>query len=878
MSDLPTGTVTFLFTDIEGSTRLLQDLGPGYRRVQDRHDELLLEAIQAEGGRVVRIEGDSAFSVFVNPTQAVRAAVAAQRSLAREPWPHGEALRVRMGLHTGEGTPGGGDYVGIDVNRAARIAAAGHGGQVLLSEATRGLIDHALPEGVIVRDLGTHRLKDIDRPERLHDLVVEGLPADFPPLRTLDHRSTNLPAERSSFVGREGDLARIEELLAGSRLVTLVGPGGIGKTRMALRAAAQHLDRFDDGVFLVDLSGVASPDLVPSAIAASLRIPQEPSRELLDSIAERLRERSLLLVLDNFEHVVAAAPSVEHLLGAAPELRVLATSRLPLGLAGEQEYPVEPLPLPGPDEAADVEALTVNDSVKLFVDRAAQVHPGFAITGRNAAPIGEIVSRLDGLPLAIELAASRMKVLSPSELLGRLGRRLPLLTGGARGAPERHRTLRAAIEWSHELLESEERRLFARLAVFAGGWTLESAEEVCGAGLRIEVLQGLSSLVDQSLVGRGHLRDEGTRFRMLETIREFAAERLATSGEESDIRRRHGEWMRDLALEAGPHLVGPAQARWLARLETEHGNLRAALEWAEATGDAETGLRIAASVWRFWHRRGHLDEAMSRLTRLLAMPQGQRRDAVRARALGALGGIAYWQADYGAMGSAYEEAVEIARELGDRDLEAHALFDAAFIPVVKNDHEGMETAFQAALRLAEEVGDRSLQANAWAALARGRLFGGRAAEAADLLHRAISLRGDQGDPQAVAEDYEVLAHIEGTGGAMARAKTHIAAAMRLHLAAGNVLGLALSMRPLAILASIEGEHGRAVRLLGASARLLEDVGGISPPMGFLMLRDVEATARDALGAGPYRRAWEDGYASSFDDAVAMAMVGLPETP
>ncbi len=469
MARLPTGTVTFLFTDIEGSTRLLQELGDGYRAVQDRHQEIIRGAIEAEDGAEIRTEGDSFFVVFRIPAQAVRAAVTAQRGLVTADWPHGRPLRVRMGLHTGEGALGGGDYIGIDVNRAARIAAAGHGGQVLLSYATHALIQDSLPDGVGIRDLGRHALKDFDEPRNVFDLVIEGVPSQFPPIGTAARSGrANLPTPRTSFIGRERELLEIAELLTRTRLLTLTGPGGTGKTRLALRAAADQGERVEDGVCLIDLSPVKEAALVPSAIATALGLRGDSATDVVESLVAHLRDRDVLLLVDNFEQVVEAAPVVARILDAAPRVKVLTTSRVPLHLSGEREYLVRPLPLPDPSRIHELEALSNCESVRLFVERTAAIRGDFRITEENAASVAEITRRLDGLPLAIELAASRAKLLSPQALLRRLEHRLPLLSGGPRDVPERQRTLAAAIEWSHDLLEAEEQRLFARLAAFRG--------------------------------------------------------------------------------------------------------------------------------------------------------------------------------------------------------------------------------------------------------------------------------------------------------------------------------------------------------------------------------------------------------------------------
>jgi class 3 adenylate cyclase len=442
MADLPTGTVTFLFTDIEGSTRMLQELGARYNGVQEEHASIVRGAIEGSGGVVARVEGDSFFAAFRNPVQALDAAVTAQRGLAEHQWSQGIPIRVRMGLHTGEGLPGGGDYVGIDVNRAARIAAAGHGGQVLLSGATLGLVQHSLPEETSSRDLGEHRLNDISHPEHLYDLVIDGLPADFPPLRTLEVRPNNLPAQLSSFVGREKELSEVAQLLARARLLTVTGPGGAGKSRLALQVAAETLAQYEDGAYFVDLSQVTDPALVAPALARALGVPETGDRPILDGLKDHIAEKHLLLLVDNFEQVTEAGPVVEELLTASPKLTVLVTSRVALGLRGEQQYPVPPLDPPDPEQLPDLPTLCRFEAVRLFTERAVEVTPRFRVTEDNARAVAEITARLDGLPLAIELAATRTKVLTPEEMAARLDERLAILTSTARSVPERQRTLR----------------------------------------------------------------------------------------------------------------------------------------------------------------------------------------------------------------------------------------------------------------------------------------------------------------------------------------------------------------------------------------------------------------------------------------------------
>jgi predicted ATPase/class 3 adenylate cyclase len=869
-ADLPTGTVTFLFTDIEGSTRLLQELGEEYRAVQDRHAELVREANGAEGGHEVRTEGDSFFAAFPTPAGAVRAAVAAQRSLAAERWPHGGPLRVRMGLHTGEGVAGGDDYLGIDVNRAARIAAAGHGGQVLISGATRGLVEHALPEGVALRDLGTHRLKDIDHPEHLHDLVIDGLNADFPPIRTLDARRTNLPAERTSFVGREGERARIAKLLGTTRLLTLTGPGGTGKTRLALKVAADQVGRFGDGVFLVDLSTITDLGLVSSAMAAALGVREDPGRDLLESLVDHLRERQLLLVLDNFEQVVDAAPAVDRLLAAAPRVTVLVTSRIPLRLSAEQEYQVPPLALPDAARPDDLVTLRTCESVMLFVDRATAVRPGFRLTEEIAPSVSDIVARVDGLPLALELAAGRVKVLSPPQLLGRLGQRLPVLTGGARDLPERQRTLRAAIEWSHDLLDAEEQRLFARLAVFAGAWSLDAAEAVCGKGLGIDVLDGLTTLIDNSLVRQGRGGSEETRFRMLQTIREFAGERLEESEEADEIRRRHTWHVVALAEAAEPELVSKGPAR-LDQLEEEHDNVRAALRWSIDSAEVEPGLRIAGALWRFWHVRGHLAEGRGWTDELLSLPAGRARTAARAKALGAKGSLAYYGRDPGNVRGPYEESLAISRELGDREGKAEGAYNLAFACLLEQDRPGAKDLLLQAGKIYRALDDPVRLAHVNTVLAQIRAEEGDLDRAEPLIEEARSTFVAARDLWGIAFTSGQLAALALRRGDLERARTATLQSLETSLAMGVRAWNSVAVQGLAVIAIRQGNPELGVRLAGAADRLKELSGGEAPP-SIVGLEDplqiVKGLPQEQIDA-----LWEEGRAMSLEEAAEQARRG-----
>ena len=878
MPSLPTGTVTFLFTDVEGSTKLLRQLGDSYRGVISQHHRILREAIAAGGGTEVGTEGDAFFAVFVSPAGAVTTAVTAQRGLAAAPWPGGQTVRVRIGLHTGKAVLVGDQYMGLDIHLAARIAAAGHGGQVLVSETTTSLVKPALPVGVAMRDLGRHRLKDIEQPIRLWDLVIEGLASEFPAIRSLEARPNNLPSQRTSFIGRERELAELTTLLEGNRLVTLIGPGGTGKTRLALRVAAGELERFPDGVFFVDLSAIVDEGLVPAAIAQALIVREEPGREILDTVVDHVRDREILLVLDNSEQVIESGVSVSKLLDAAPRLTVLATSRIPFRIAGERAYPVPPLAVPD-QGVADVDELARSEAVHLFTERAATVRPGFHLNPLNAKVVSAIINRLEGLPLPIELAASRLNVLTPENLLDRLGQRLGILSGGARDLPERQRTLRGTIEWSHDLLGPEEQRLFAWLGVFSGGWSLEAAEAVCGVDLDADVLDGLSGLVDSSMVRPGGPTDEEQRFDMLETIREFAAERLAISGEAQEIRRRHADYFREVGEDLSPWFFyrwagGSDLGARARRLDRDNDNVRSALEWSLSGGHGPTGLRLASAMSWYWQHRGHLGEGREWLERLVAMPYEGPGDALRVRALLALGDIGMWQGDGDRTVSAYEEARRIAEDLADSALLAIALLDLAdVLAMFEGDFRRSHEILTEGLTNAERAGNETLAAEIRARAAASRVDAGLSepTDAREDIMEAIAVHRQAGTDWLVALNLNRLAYLELLIGDFDASDDYYRQALTLVAAADNVVATAIVLRFFAIAASRRGQHDRVARLVGVSDRIQEEVGGGGWGEMVAMFGDAEGAARRTLGESAFERARAEGYAMARDAGVAYAL-------
>ncbi len=862
--DLPTGTVTFLFTDIEGSTRLVWELGAAWRAVVETHNRILRDAVREAGGVDVRTEGDSMFAVFESATAAAAAAVRAQRELAAEPWP--APVRVRMGLHTGEGDPGGDDYVGIDVHRAARIAAAGHGGQILLSRPTRALIEQQLPDGVAVRELGRHRLKDLANTEELSDLVVDGLPSEFPPPRTLDAPS-GLPTPLTSFVGRERELAQIGELLTGTRLLTLTGPGGCGKTRLAIESARRAMPSFPDGAFFVELAPITDPELVHPTIARSLGVREDPGRPIREAVEDALRERETLLVLDNFEQILPAAPFVTDLLRVAPGLRVLVTSRAALRLSGEQELPVPPLRMPDPAGLRPDEMLSEFEAVSLFVQRGAAVAPGFALTETNAAAIAEVCARLDGLPLAIELAASRVKLISPADMLRRLERRLAVLIGGPQDLPARQRALRETIRWSYDLLEPPEQRLFGRLSVFLGGWTLEAAEAVTDpAGeLGIDTLSGLGTLVDNSLVriepGRGEVR-----FAMLETIREFATEALAVD-DGDPLRRRHLAFFRALAERAAPELTNRDEG-WLDRLELEHDNLRAAVRRSIDAGDAEAGLMMAWALWRFWLMRNHLAEGRRSTEELLALPAAREPTVARARGLTALGNLAYWQREPQFVRRPYEEALALSRDLGDRPGEAEAYYNLSFAHFVAGDVVGAKDLLEGAADRYRELGDETNLAFANTALGMmGYVLGGDRARNRESVEEALQTfrRGRQ--LWGVSQASSMLVALAKEDGDLPRAMAAALESLDANVVLGHRLGITVCMQGAALLAIEGGDPELGARLGGTIERVREDEEGEAPPLTVGLI-DVREALTGVLPEERIEALWEQGRATALEEALA----------
>lgn len=896
------GTLVFLFSDIEGSTRLEQSVGTAaYTVIRERHRSLLRAAFAAHAGIEQGTQGDSFFVVFRTAVEALAAALAAQRALASEPWPAETPIHVRMGLNAGEASTAGGSLVGLAINRAARIAAVAHGGQVLVSAAVRGLAGTDLGDEIRLLDLGAHRLRDLRDPERLYQLVAPGIAAAFPPLATLDARPNNLPTQLTSFVGREEELSAVCGLLGENRLVTLTGPGGTGKTRLSLQAAASAADDHPDGTFFVPLETVRDAGLVASRIAGEIGLAESGGRSARDALVEWLGDKRVLLVLDNFEQVIDGGAVIADLLRAAPGLKVLATSRAPLRVSGEQEFPVPGLPVPpdpsqlggyerarrGGMAAPDLADLNTYEAVRLFVARAVAVRPDFKVTNANAPAVAAICARLQGMPLAIELAAARVKLLGPDAILARLEHQLNLLAAGARDLPARQQTLRGAIAWSYDILHEADRRLLDRLSVFFNGFDLEAAEAIGGTAPETgrDVFDGLTDLADQSLI---RLVDgDSPRFHLLETIREFAAEMLDGREDAAAIRTRHTTWFLDLTEAAAAGLSGPDQRDLLSRLEREHDNIRGAIDRAVAAGDGDAAIRLAFAMWRFWQKRGYLYEARRRLEAIAAEPWSRADPRLRARLMEALGGVLWWQADIGPMKTAYAEALELWRGLGDRAEIANALYNYSFAFAVgpnlgsasgAADPDGVGAAAQQeAYAIYREIGDVRGQANVVWGMGNAEYFRMNGDHGEPRFREALELFRQVGDVTMEAWSLHMLGGSLLRQGRPGDAGEILLHALRHFYDASDAAGIALVFDDLHSHAVSEGDLPRAARIYGAARRLTAATGAeLAGYVDEQFEHQQRPHINGRMATDDLERLSAEGAAMTLDEAVAYALGVPPE--
>jgi len=699
-------TITFFFSDIEGSTKLLQKLGDKYSGLLDEQQKILKEEFQRYNGKVSDVSGDGFFVIFETAKDAVDCAASIQKKISGQQWIDGVELKIRMGIHTGEAKVSQSGFTGLDVHRAARIMSAGHGGQVLISEATKELVENNLSDLNNLKSLGSYNLKDILTPEKIYQLVIDGLNSEFPPLKSSNTLKTNLPSRVTKIIGREAEFQTLKEILTEdeTKLVTLTGPGGMGKTTFSLNVCSTLIDSFEDGVYVIFLSAITDIGLVSSTIGRALGLSESKN---IKHLIEFLADKNLLLFLDNFEQVIGASGILGEIILNCPRVKILVTSRVLLNIKSEKEFALSPLSLPGKKDFNDVEKLQQFSAIQLFIDRAKSIDKNFQFTHENGEAIAKICIQLDGLPLAIELACARLKLFTPQMLLSRLSSRLNILKVSRKDFPERHQTLRQTIMWSYDLLPEEEKKLFEALSVFTGGCTLEAIEKTCGDFFKSEydLFDAVQALVDKNLLRRFDPDRGEPRFNMLFTIREFSNELFEKSVDFKKIKDKHSYYYLENAEEAEPFLTGKDIKYWSDLLDADVGNFRTALSWSEADNNSELALRLCASLWRFWIVRRNLKEGYEKMKYVLSMPYSDSQKQLRAKALNGLGTLSHELNDYEVSLPLIEESIKLYQEIGDKKGKMNSMINLFWVLTGLGELDKAEKIAQECLKMNEELND-----------------------------------------------------------------------------------------------------------------------------------------------------------------------------
>jgi predicted ATPase/class 3 adenylate cyclase len=905
MVKLPSGTVTFLFTDIEGSTQLWEKYPEAMKTVLAKHDSILRQAVEMNHGHIIKTTGDGAHAVFETAINAVKATLAAQNNL--QALVSAPSIKVRMGLHTGEAELRDGDYYGQALNRTARIMSLAHGGQVLLSGITAEVVRDHLPAALFLLDLGEHRLKDLIRAERLFQLSAPDLPKDFPPLQSLDTFPNNLPIQLSSFVGRAQQMNESSKLLSTTRLLTFIGPGGTGKTRLSLQLAAEHLSDFKDGVWLVELAPLADPAFIVSAIAAVFDVREVQGVPLSNLVLDYLRSKQILLILDNCEHLVeASAQLAEQLLHTCSQLKIIASSREALGIPGEAVFRVPSLNLP--NQASSAESLLECEATRLFIERATKVEPRFQLTDHNAFSIAQICRRLDGIPLAIELAAARVKLFTPEQIAERLDDRFKLLTGGSRTALPRQQTLRALIDWSYQSLNETEQRALRRLAVFSGGWTFEAAESVVGES---DALDGLLGLVNKSLVNVEE-QDGQSRYLFLETIRQYAMEKLLESGEAVETRNRHFDYILHNAAVSEEKMFGAESSEWLDQMEIEHDNLRAAFEWSIANYP-EKGLKLALALSAFWTSRDYNSEARGLcrvlLTQTETMPNLERE---RAGAYALLGWNSITTGDHKTGRAAAETSVAIAKKINDKKTLVRAYGVLALSSIFLGDFITAQQAAMEAETIARQdgfIGELGLIISIRAqimyfverdikrikayleesdAISKGSGYRWTTSMSAYGLARVAAEMGDLETARAKFLESANIANEFGNKRIVYSSRSELAHVLREHgeidepleiyrgllpkwKDLGHRAAVAHELECIAFILSRKGNMQHAAQLLGAAEALRETIDSVMTTLEQAEYEREVSTLRAKMNEVDLKKAWKEGRDMTMADAIENAL-------
>jgi predicted ATPase/class 3 adenylate cyclase len=920
VNNLPSGTVTFLFTDIEGSTRLAQEHPKEMPDLLARHNAILKQCIEMYHGFVLRIVGDSFSAAFHTASDALHAALEAQRRLQKESWSPAP-IKVRMGIHTGaaqvKDDPQGTSYEGYaTLALTQRVMSAGHGGQVLLSQTTHDLVKEGLPDGTELRDMGERRLKDIVRPEHIYQVAAPDLLSEFPPLTTLETTHHNLPAQLTSFIGREGEIAEARELLTSTRILTFIGPGGTGKTRLSLQVAATQIPDFKDGVWLVELAQLADSRYVLSAIASVLSLRELQGVPLLDTVTDYLRGKQLLLVLDNCEHLIETCARLsEHFLHTCPKLKIITSSREALGIDGETVYRVPSLSLPQDlEDLRDGSTLMHYEATRLFTERALKANPGFALTKDNAPSVTQICQRLDGIPLAIELAAARVKLFTPQQIAERLGDRFKLLTGGSRTALPRQQTLRALIDWSYLTLNETEQDVLRSLSAFSGGWTFEAAEAVAG---EIEAMDGLAGLVNKSLVNVEE-REGESRYRYLETIRQYAMEKLLESGNAVSVRNRHLSYFIDYARRAEEKFSTTQRLMWVNRLEAEHDNLRSALGWA-LESNPEAALQMVCSLAGFWLSRSYMTEGstwcQAAISRAEALsPAGPNIDPTRARAYSSLAMLSINHGDHRTGQTAARKGVALARQVDDPLQLARALHFLGMSSTFLGDETLAFDSLHESEALCRKFGYKDDLASVLESLAYAtmEIHGSQAAEQLQAyMEESLALSQGSVAPEAAVRREGILSRLAFYRGEFSEARKHADLMLDLHREMGDQLSVtghqtamahvarhignykealalyretlpdwqkighrgavAHQLECLAFIAKAQEQGERAVILMSAAEALRAASSSLRTPQEQKEYERELAGLRAGMDENTFNSLWTDGQSMDMDQAVNLAM-------